>query len=997
MVRYALNIVPVIVTVLAGTTLPDSTHAITGLNGYPFITNIAPDEYDSHIQNWGFAADSNGVLYVANQAGVMRYDGVTWHHISVPNTHALSITNSDDGRVYVGGSGELGYIAGPDMAESGPSETDIAGSFGGGSVTHGYRYQSLRHLIPDTVAFDNVWHVIAVEDAVVYMSNSHLFRYDGETLSVYPAETRFSGLIEMDGEVYTRVSERGIKRVDADGLTHWPDGDFFSDRTLQSYLKTGNRQYFCSFYTCFHYEEGTFRPMESEADDYLESNYIDEVIALSDSTIAIGTRNGGVVHMTDDGRLLRILDEENGLISNTVLGLYEDRQQSLWVATINGISRVDNGLPFQRFDHRNGLNEPLSRMLIHRDTMYISSSNGIYRMDNSGGVRFFDRVESCSRLIEHRDRVYAVCAGNLHFVGRDSLLQISPSGFANVMGRYDDDTLIAAYVTEINLIRLEGSEYEVIYSMDGPGVRPASVAADTSGSIWVGTTSSGLFRIALDVEAGGDTINGHTVSRYLRHLENPGDNPRVHVTVLDGAPAFLTWGEGMLRHDPDSDTFNIITRYGEKLSDSERQYFLAVEDHRGNVWFRSDESYQVARLREDGEYEIESAVFRRLDDRQTNAIYPDRNGYVWYVTERGLVRYDTSHDFDVALDFHTEVDEVIARGDSLIARGFELRSPVLDYSDNNLRFTYAAASYHAPEQTEYRVKLEGFDAEWSSWTREVQRDYTNIPEGSYRFLVEARNVYGVISAADPFLFTVLPPWYRTWWAYLFYLLTATGILYTAYRIRVNQILRVQRIRNRIAGDLHDEVSATLSSISFFARAIKEDRYRGDKNRFVELISQSAGEAKEKISDIVWAINPEHDDWKSFLSKCRRYASDLLESRNIRYQLNIDENMPGKLDMQLRQHLWMIFKEMITNVARHSEAVQVEVTLKQSGGMLILVVQDDGKGFDSGATTAGHGVANIRQRAESIGAHVTLETGPGMGTRWKLTLKKPVRVWAHAGN
>ncbi|HBQ59979.1 MAG TPA: histidine kinase, partial [Balneolaceae bacterium] len=213
-----------------------------------------------------------------------------------------------------------------------------------------------------------------------------------------------------------------------------------------------------------------------------------------------------------------------------------------------------------------------------------------------------------------------------------------------------------------------------------------------------------------------------------------------------------------------------------------------------------------------------------------------------------------------------------------------------------------------------------------------------------------------------------------------------GILYTAYRIRVNQLLRVERIRNSIASDLHDEVSATLSSISYFAQAIQSDKVTGDKNRFVRLIADSAGDAKEKITDIVWAINPEHDDWTGFLSKCRRYASDLLESKNISYSLKITEHIPGKLDMQLRQHLWLIFKEMVTNAARHSEANNLDIIIKVKDGMFSLVVQDDGTGMDVDGVKKGNGLININKRAELIGAEVDLRTSEGFGTRWKLNVR-----------
>ena len=163
-----------------------------------------------------------------------------------------------------------------------------------------------------------------------------------------------------------------------------------------------------------------------------------------------------------------------------------------------------------------------------------------------------------------------------------------------------------------------------------------------------------------------------------------------------------------------------------------------------------------------------------------------------------------------------------------------------------------------------------------------------------------------------FAFTILPPWYRTWWAYLLYLLLTSAILYIAYKIRVNQLLKVERIRTKIASDLHDEVSATLTGISYFAEAVKTNLDVGKKEHFMNLITESAGEAKDKISDIVWSISPENDDWVIFLSKCRRYASDLAESRGLEYDFKIAECINGQLDMNVRQHLWMIFKEMLTN-------------------------------------------------------------------------------------
>jgi len=952
--------------------------------GYPFITNISPDEYEGHVQNWGFAADSNGVIYVANMSGVLRYDGVNWSSVEIPNARILSIANDFDGRVYVGGIGEIGYLTTPQKKDLDRGNGYLPGNGNVDETLAPVAYRSLRSYIPDTVQVDNVWEIEVSGNDVVFHTSNILFRYDGTDLTTYYTDTRFTTVFTMGDDFYVRESNHGIKRLGADELHPWEPGNLFIEETLQGYLNANENNIFCSFFECFYFEDDSLTPMQTAADDYLRENYIHEVHLLSDNTMAIATRNGGIVQMTANGELIRIIDESTGLINNTVYGLFEDHSGALWVATVNGISRVEIRLPFRRFDDRNGISEYVRWMTIFDDVVFLSSTAGVYRLDDDGYAHLYDGKTSCGKFLDYRDDLYVVCTGALYRYTGDGFDQMTSNRFADVVAPFEDELLVAVEEAAVSFVSLENNEKQVFYKIDNFSYRPNSLQIDSRNNIWIGTESYGLIRIEVDRNENG--FQGHTITRYLDELDNPAGDGRVYVTELNGTPAFLTWGKGIQRFNHDNNSLEAETRYGPDFSDPEQQVFWAEEDRYGNVWFRSDQRYQVAMRDNNGNYHSGDQVLNRLDDRQSNAIYPDEEGSIWYLTERGLVRYDGQHEFDSGTGFHTTICEVFVRADSLIATGGNDNPVVLDYQDNELRFTYAAATYDAPGYTKYRVKLEGFDEAWSVWSSETRKDYTNIPEGHYRFLVEAENVYGTVSAAAPFHLQIKPPWYRTIWAYLLYIFTVGGVLYTAYSIRLNQILRVQRIRNDIAGDLHDEISATLSSISFFAKAIESRKTTGDKTRFVQLIAESAGEAKEKISDIVWAINPDHDDWKSFLSRCRRYTSDLLESSKITYTLNIDLDIPGKMDMRLRQHLWLIYKEMIINAVRHSKGTHVHVVIRHSGGRLTMIVQDNGNGMDQKADTGGNGLRNIRRRAELIKGEAVLDTDPGMGTRWKITVK-----------
>jgi signal transduction histidine kinase len=152
-----------------------------------------------------------------------------------------------------------------------------------------------------------------------------------------------------------------------------------------------------------------------------------------------------------------------------------------------------------------------------------------------------------------------------------------------------------------------------------------------------------------------------------------------------------------------------------------------------------------------------------------------------------------------------------------------------------------------------------------------------------------------------------------------------------------------------------------------------------------MIDRSASEAKEKINDIIWAINPENDDWEIFVAKCRRFAADTFDSRDMNYTIKMDSSGYGHDKLQIRQELWLAFKEIITNVARHSEATEVSVNMTSDRNMLNLVISDNGKGISKAAMEKGNGLKNIEKRIREIDGKAELKTKEGEGTTWKISI------------
>lgn len=217
-------------------------------------------------------------------------------------------------------------------------------------------------------------------------------------------------------------------------------------------------------------------------------------------------------------------------------------------------------------------------------------------------------------------------------------------------------------------------------------------------------------------------------------------------------------------------------------------------------------------------------------------------------------------------------------------------------------------------------------------------------------------------------------------AIIFGLILIAGYIF--YRYRLFYLLKEEKTRNQIARDLHDDLSGTLSSISFFSEAAKRvQKDPKESQRFLDIITESASESKEKINDIIWAIDPSKDDWSVFLKKCKRFAADVLESNDIDYQLEIGENFDFPVELEVRQNLWLIFKECITNLSKHSNASRAAIILKQTGNKVHLEISDNGIGFDPYIIKNGHGLDNIQYRAEAINGTFNLTTSPGEGTKW----------------
>lgn len=315
----------------------------------------------------------------------------------------------------------------------------------------------------------------------------------------------------------------------------------------------------------------------------------------------------------------------------------------------------------------------------------------------------------------------------------------------------------------------------------------------------------------------------------------------------------------------------------------------------------------------------------------------------------------------------------------------------LTYRQNFFSIEFSKLRTNPATDVRYAYMLSGFDKDWNySGARNIG-SYTNVPGGNYIFRVKAMNESGEWGDAELTIpVTILPPFWKTWWFIALAIVAVFSSLYFFYLYRINNLKRIMSMRTKISQDLHDEVGATLTSISFLSEVARKQA-AGDEsplNRTLDKIGDYSREMIGEINDIVWAINPVNDKFGKITDRMKNFALPLLSARNIQMEFKAAEGMDDySLGMEQRKNLYLVFKEAVNNAAKYADCDRLTVHFEKTKNILTLSIADNGKGFDLKKKQDGNGLKNIQLRAREIGAEINIKSIAGQGT--EIILKMPV--------
>lgn len=539
----------------------------------------------------------------------------------------------------------------------------------------------------------------------------------------------------------------------------------------------------------FRLDGDGIKPFPTAADAYFAARELYTIYVFPDGEIAAGTTRGGVVLLDSAGRIDRILTKSSGLIDDYVSAIFRDRQGGVWLAGNNGITYLNPGLT--RFDATQGLQGDVRFVIRADSTLYTGTTAGLFAMQSAAGeepkfVRIPGIDTGVSALLPHGNQLLAATANGVFAVSAGRAVQVfkpvDPFMYDVAPSLRDPSAIYAVGRAGVFLLRQDGSSWKKTAEFAAPGEEFHSAREDTGGSLWA-TTNEAIWRI--------DFSGGQARAESFGEPAVPigWKNPR----LFHGHMVFST-PRGMRRFVAKTRRFEPDTEFGNQYSDGSRDVFDFFEDPSGNVWI-TGERYHDLLLKQTAGYKALNEPLLGAGIQEIYDMAFDPGGTAWAFGEKGaLHRWQAALYGDPDADFQVLVRrvETTANNATIFSGAGSFQSARLPYRDNALRFEFAAPFSESPAAVEYQVMLDGSDHQWSPWGHETHKEYTHLSEGSYTFRVRARSPHGALAQNTALSFGVLPPWYRTWWAYGVYFVAMGFGIWGIVGLRTRQLVKEKR-------------------------------------------------------------------------------------------------------------------------------------------------------------------------------------------------------------
>ena len=700
----------------------------------PLIKSYQRIDYRAQKQNWDIDQLSNGVLCFANSGGLLTFDGCRWNLYRLPNNQALRTIEVKEDTIFAGGYGEFGYWSQHPQ-------------------NHKLLYQSIT--AKDT-SFDSdreeVWHTLQYAGDVYCQSFGKIFKKAAEGLKLIQPPNTIRFLFAISDALILQVNEMGIYELRNDSLMQIPIHYDWSAMRINGIVSQNNQWIFATEADgLFSVDLQRVRPFHTAIDAALVKEQVNKIVALSNGYLAIGTIANGLYIIGQDGQLIYHLNKERGLLNNTVLSLFEDRQHNLWVGLDDGICMVQLQHPLRFWrDFEGKLGAPYAAAIMD-DKLYVGSNQGLYTrawktipsadfelMPGTQG-QIWDLLVADKKLF---------CGHNqgLWQIKEHAIQALTPSSgvYDLVVEQVDPLVLVAGTYNGITVLHEDtlSGEMDFVRTSFERGAR--WLRKDRWERYWVASPFKGLHRINFS-----DRMSKIDFVKQYEQGDGLPTDFQLYIEQFNGTSVIFSNGK-TFRYDQQCDCFVEDISW---LGTPEQGFRKMVRGIEGDLFVIYDdfvELFQGDKL--SGRLEIS------LSEGSRGVIPLDQN-YYFFCLDEGYALLDRREKLPEKADNLPLISGV---------EGFDKTGRLVytaDYPETNVltlpsrsarvRISYSSSTYGGNAQ--FRCQLRGFDEEWSTWETSYNKEYTNLAGGDYVFHLQSN----LTSEENRLLLSVSPKWHET--------------------------------------------------------------------------------------------------------------------------------------------------------------------------------------------------------------------------------------------
>jgi ligand-binding sensor domain-containing protein/DNA-binding CsgD family transcriptional regulator len=764
--------------------------------GLPDITNYSKIDYNAGLQNWDFKQDKNGIIYVANNEGLLTFDGKYWKLYPLPNkTIVRSLEIGSDNRIYVGAQDEFGYFM--------PSSN--------GQLSYHSLVQYVKEGDRD---FADVWDISEFNNEIFFRTSRRIFKLKNKSVTVFTAPSEWSFLGTCNGVLFAHDIQYGLMQYLSNRWEILPEATLLKNVELTSISSLNGAIIISTLKNgVYSYINHQVSKIKTATTEYIEKQKIYSAIVIDNKWIGLATTNAGVFIIDSKGELIQNLSKTEGLQNNNILNIFCDKQGNLWLGLNNGIDCIGFS---NAIKHINPLYQDASAYatIIHNKKLYLGTSSGLFsvpiteKIDLSFNRGNFSPIPNTSGqvwnlaeinnhlLLAHHEGAFLIEENQTKLISKMAGFWNfqSMNGTSNNLNVNDNigDNIITGNYKGIAMLNENGFKFSKVIENFTQSSR--YVAIDKEGSIWVSHPFHGVYKVAKE------NINNEKTKLYTQENGFP-SSLNNHVFKIRNEILVAT-EKGIYSYNKQKDKFEPSLEYQKILGQQSLRYLK--EDNEGNLWFVHEKQLGVVDMSTKTPRIIYIPELNNKLLSGFELVYPVDENNIFIGGENGLfnLNYKKYKKNNYELQVHIREVKISGNSDSLLFGGYFKNINEKQEQDKNIipeinrkwqmiHFEFSSALFRLQNNLEYSYRLYGLENSWSKWTNKTEKEYTNLPPGNYTFEIKVRDNLGEESEIEKYSFYVLPPWYRDPWAYFLYTICFLLIIVWIIRWQKNKFVLQQ--------------------------------------------------------------------------------------------------------------------------------------------------------------------------------------------------------------